>query len=51
MSACHGNCNQGRSCDCAPIDDDPIAPCRGIVIGLALSIPLWGLIALAWWLA
>ena len=19
MSACHGNCNQGRRCDCAPL--------------------------------
>lgn len=48
-SSCNGDCNQGRNCDCA--GDDPIAPARGIFNGLLLSIPIWGLIALAWWLA
>ena len=25
-------------------DEDPHAPARGILMGLALSLPLWGLI-------
>jgi predicted nucleic acid-binding Zn ribbon protein len=38
-SACSG--------DCA----DPMAAPRGILNALALSVPIWVLIALAWWLS
>lgn len=47
-TSCTGDCQQGRLCDCA--SDDPLAPARGIFNGLLLSIPVWALIALAWWL-
>jgi hypothetical protein len=30
-------------------DSDPLAPARGIVVGLLLSVPLWGLIGLGVW--
>ena len=48
-SSCTGDCNQGRNCDCA--GTDPIAPVRGIVNAALIMVPVWGLIAVAWWLA
>ena len=33
----------------APLLDDPLALARGIVFGLALSVPLWAIIAGAIW--
>ena len=48
-TSCSGDCNQGRSCDCD--GRERTAPMRGIASGLLLAIPVWGLIALAWWLA
>lgn len=32
-------------------EDDPLAPARGIMAGLGLSVLLWGAIALIWYLA
>ena len=53
MSSCNQNCNQGRTCDCAPdcSRDDPLAAARGIVNGLLLALPFWLLVMLAWWLS
>ena len=30
-------------------DDDPLAPARGAVNGVFLSLIIWGLITVAWW--
>ncbi len=30
-------------------DDDPIAPARGVALGLLIVIPLWALIGCAIW--
>ncbi len=50
-TSCTGDCNQGRSCTCAPCGDDGLGAARGIVNGILMSIPVWGLFALAWWLS
>jgi hypothetical protein len=31
------------------LDADPLAPARGIMVALLLSVPLWALIGLALW--
>ena len=51
QSSCTGDCNQERSCTCAPCGDDGLGAARGIVNGILMSIPVWGLFALAWWLS
>lgn len=51
-SGCNGDCNQGRTCDCAPErSDDGISAARGIINGLLLSILIWAVIGLAVWVA
>jgi hypothetical protein len=36
--------------DIAPDDAaDPLVPARGIVVGLHLSVPIWGVIGLGFW--
>lgn len=39
------------ACAWCPVDDERQAIGRGIRNGLILSIPLWAVLLLAWWLA
>lgn len=45
---CTGNCRQGRDCPLAqPDNEDPLAPSRGIAVGLIIGIVFWAVVAAA----
>jgi hypothetical protein len=45
---CTGRCRQGRDCPIAQQDaEDPLAPSKGITLGLVVGIAFWAIVAAA----